>query len=175
MPALAALLLLAVATFGKLWSPSDLKRLQAELDKQAKQLDLVVKSCATLSSERKAAWANTLANVQAYVATDFGWITTTLPDGTTHFWGGDRAVADTGEALARELYSWGQILTGQNCSLLAPNMNPNTADQDRQKTLDTVASIVKYGSVAVAFVGSAYVVGKVVDLVTKVTPTAKRA
>ena len=172
MEELAALVILATLIFGKLWSPSDIRRLQTELDKQAKNLDLAIKGCVTVSPAELAAWKNTLAKVTDFVATDFGWVTTTLPDGSTHFWGGDKSVADRGQELARELYAQGQMLQGQKCVLAAPNLDPEADKPVAQKTLDTVATIVKYASVAAVFVGSAYVFGKVAEFLPHPSPKA---
>jgi hypothetical protein len=173
MPAIAALIALALVTFGKLWSPGDLRRFQADLLSNAKNIDLTMQACATLNPATKAAWANTFSNIQNYCATDFGWLFVTDPDGSTHFWGGDRAVADDGEKYARELQSYGEMLVGQKCTLAAPvpeGTKPGTSD----KTLDTISTVAKYAGIAAMFLGTAYVVGKVAEFIPKPAPRVAR-
>lgn len=167
LPALGALLLLVTATFGKLWSPGGLRDLQTELMKNANLLNLAIQQCSNLTEGDRAGWAITFKNVQDFVATDYGWLTTTLPDGSTHFWGGDRSVADRAQKLASELFSYGQKVEGKKCDLVAPNQDPNVEDQHRDKTLNTIATVAKYASVGAMFLGTAYVVGKVAEFIPK--------
>lgn len=175
MEELAALVILATVIFGKLWSPGDLRRLQTDVSDQAKKLDLAITSCPTVSAAQLAAWRSTMTKVADFVGTDFGWLTTTLPDGSWSFWGGDKSVADRGQELTRELYAQGQMLEGQKCTLAAPNLDPDADSKKTERNLDRFASIVKYGGVAAAFLGTAYVVGKVVELIPKPAPRAAKS
>jgi len=165
-----ALLVVAQTVFGKNWLPGDLKQIQNDMLQHAKALDIAIKACTTLPANIAAAWNEFLGRLTRFATTDFGWVTTVTPDGSTHVGGGDGRTADDAQALTKELYEWGQKVEALNCTLVAPNTKP----PEDKKTLDpTVMTAIKYAAVVAGFVGSAYVVGQIASTVRLFKAPAK--
>lgn len=133
----------------KIWTPGDLHAIQQQLLADASGVDQTVASCAKLDAPTRASWASFYAGIKDYGAIDYGWFTTT------------GEAADRAQFLQRELYAWQQKLSA-TCKLSVPSVDPNKPPGG-----DDLATALKYGAIAAGFVGSAYIVGKVLDWLPK--------
>jgi hypothetical protein len=143
-----------------LWAPSGLRAAQDALLAKATGFDATVNSCAGIDAGTKTSWAAFLSALTAFAKTDYGWLTTTTPDGKTSAGGGTGETADQIESYQRELFAWGQKLQGASCALTVPNVDPTVTGPGA----DQIVTAVKYASIAAVFVGSAYAVGKLAAL-----------
>jgi hypothetical protein len=141
-----------------LWTPGDLKSAQNELAAKANAFNTSVQACTKLDTETASSWAAFYASLTQFVQTTYGWFTTTLPDGTVQAGGGTGSTADQIQSYQRELYAWGQKLSG-TCTLSTPNISPTPPSDS--------TTLLKYGAVIVGFVGAAYMVGKVLEYVPR--------
>ena len=134
--------------FWTLWYPGDVKAAQIDLLAKAGAFDQTVQSCTTIAPAKKAAWSIFYASVKSFCQIDYGWFTTT---GST----GDQI-----DSYRKQLFDWGANLQKSGCALQSPNTDP-APDQPWWLTA------VKYGSVAAAVLGGAYIVSEVAALIPK--------
>lgn len=150
------------------WTPAGLRFKQGEVADKAKAFDRSVKACTTLSQNQVADWNDFYARLIAFTSTSFGWFTTTTPSGGTEGGGGTGETADQLEKYERELCSWGQKLSGWKCVVDAPNLDPNPPSNN------TLTSALRYGAIIAGFLGTAYIVREIVELIPKPAPRAAK-
>lgn len=150
------------------WTPSGLKAKQLEVATRATAFDRSVKACAALSPTQVANWNDFYTGLIHFTSTSFGWFTTTTPSGGTEGGGGTGETADQLEEYERNLCSWGQRLAGWKCAVDVPNLDPNPPSNN------TLTSALRYGAIIAGFLGTAYVVHTVVELIPKPAPRASK-
>jgi hypothetical protein len=140
-----------------IWFPSDLRAVQQQLLADSAGVDQTVAGCPSLDAPTRASWASFYAGVKQFGSIDYGWTNTS------------GAAADQAQLLQRELFAWEQKLS-TTCKLTVPTVDPTkTAGADAASGLNNA---LKFGAIAAGFIGSAYIVGKVLDWLPK--PPARR-
>lgn len=146
----------------ELWTPSAIAAEQAKLLAQATTDDTAIQACAAASSQFKTGWGSFFVALKTFCQTSYGWITTTNPDGTWDWGGGTSATVSQLQDYETALYQWELAAKSAQCTLVAPSVNPNTPTPATQ----AVETIVSYGTVALAFLSSAYIVSKLAGTVS---------
>jgi hypothetical protein len=141
--------------------PSDIQAVQQRLGAAASGTDGSVGTCAKLDNATRAAWLSFYSAVQAYVAMK----PAVIP------WGSGEVATtgslyDQGLSYEKELFAWQQKLSGV-CALAVPVFDPTPI-------ASPINDFVKWGAIAAGFLGSAYVVAKVVELIPKPAPRQPR-
>lgn len=143
------------------WTPADLTAAQQRLASEASQVHASVTVCTALDATSKAGWTAFYTQLTNFCAIQFGWLTTTYPDGSWNIGGGTGVTADLIEQYGRTLFAWEQKLQ-KVCSLgvavVDPDQNPGAL---------AVQNVVKYAVVGAAFIASAYAIGKIVSVVPR--------
>jgi hypothetical protein len=139
------------------WTPSGLAAAQAALLTKATTDDAAIQACTGASAAFKTGWASFLATLRTFCTTDYGWLTTTNADGTWSWGGGTGETATQLQDYAEALYQWELAAQKQSCALVGPVTDPNTLPP----ATDALVALVKYGSIAAAFLATAYAVGRV--------------
>lgn len=146
----------------EVWTPGDLAAAQAKLLAQATTDDTSIQACTAASSQFKTGWNGFFAALKTFCGTSYGWVTTTNPDGSWAWGGGTGETATQIQDYATALYQWELAAQQATCTLAGPVVNPDTLPP----ATDALVTMVKYVSVAGAFLASAYAVGKVANEVS---------
>jgi hypothetical protein len=151
-----------MSVLGTWWTPEGLAAAQAALLAQATSVDSAAQGCATLPDTTKQGWTAFYAQLKTFCQTQFGWVTTTNPDGSWSWGGGTGETADQLQSYQAQLAQW-QTTLSASCSIGIPVVQPSTSGIDPQ-----LVTIVKYAAVGGAFLASAYVVAKITGAITDV-------
>lgn len=144
------------------WTPAGLASAQAKLLAQATSDDASIQACAGASSQFKSGWTSFYGALKTFCTTSYGWITTTNPDGSWAWGGGTGETATQIQDYATALYQWELTAQSSGCTLGTPIVNPDTLPP----ATDALVTMVKYGSIAAAFLAAAYVAREVATTVS---------
>lgn len=134
------------------WFPSDLRAVQQQLLADSAGVDQTVAACTSLDAPTRTSWGSFYAGIKSFASIDYGWTNTS------------GAAADQAQLLQRELYAWEQKLAS-SCKLTVPAVDPTkTTGADSASGLNQT---LKYGAIVAGFVGSAYIVGKMLEWLPK--------
>jgi hypothetical protein len=126
-----------------LWTPNDLKQLQAQVQTADATVAAAVQKCAAMSAAQKSAWGMQSALNSQFVAEDVGWLTST---GTT---------ADQGQACLAQTKQWGDTVNAACPGSITVDLDPQPPET-LQGTLQSATSL----AVAAAVLLGIYFVGK---------------
>lgn len=107
--------------------------------------DQTVQTCARVDDPTRSSWGSFYASAMDYVN-----------EGSS-FWQAASDM-DRGEAYEVELYEWQKKLEGLGCQL-------TTVKHDPKESAKATADLIKWAGIAIVAVSTAYVAGKVVDVV----------
>lgn len=136
----------------RFWWHSDIQALQANLLGTLTAVNTAVDACTALDATTKSEWESWYAGAYGFATTDAAWLNT----GTQ---------ADLGQKYQAELFAWQQKLS-TTCSIAVPAVNPTPKGPD----LTGATAALRYGAIIAGFLGSAYIVGKVMEYVPKPAP-----
>lgn len=127
-----------------LWTPTELKALQAQVLAAANQINPAVIGCTAIPQTQQVAWALQYQLCTQYAAEDVGWLTSS---GST---------ADQGQALLGQLQAWVVTVNAACPGKLPSNLNVNPPPPaglgDTLKSATGLAIAVA-ASLAIWFVG----------------------
>lgn len=136
--------------------PGDITALQTRLKAATQGTDVGVQACTTLDDASRSAWGAFYINVLAYCAQVPVYL---FPTGANET-GTTGTLYDRGVSLEKELFAWQQRLQGVSCALATPLYNPTPPKS-------SAVDLAEYAAIGIAAVASAYIVGKVVDLLSR--------
>jgi hypothetical protein len=129
-----------------LWTPNDLKQLQAQVQAAATTVNTAMLACTKLTATQQASWQAQYTLAEAYAAEDVGWLTST---GST---------ADQGQALLQQIESWRQIV-----NTACPGSAPVNLDPAPPAGLADTLQAAEGAALAAAAVLAIWFIGKAVS------------
>lgn len=133
----------------RFWWHGDIQGLQQDLLGTLAATNIAVTACTALDPTTLGEWQTWYAGAYSFATTDAAWLNT----GTQ---------ADLGQQYQRELYAWQQRLS-KTCSIAVPAVDPDKNQPD----LTGVNQALRYAAIIAGFLGTAYIVGKAVEVLPK--------
>jgi hypothetical protein len=133
----------------RFWWHGDIQDLQRDLGATLQATKTAVDACTALDVATRAQWQTWFVGANDFVLSEASWINT----GTQ---------ADRGQKYEAELFAWQQKLS-KVCNIAVPAIDPNFNKPD----LTGLDQVLRYGAIIAGFLGTAYVVGKVVEFIPK--------
>ena len=135
--------------------PADMKSAIERLRQTAQGTDEGVRACGALDLPTRAAWGDFYIGLLDFTQANAN---PGLLDMTSSLTG-------RLQSYGSQLFDWQQKIGG-TCKLAAPAFNPKPPSASpAQNMLDSVAAIAKWGAIGAIVLGSAFAIGKVVELV----------
>jgi hypothetical protein len=148
-------------SFLRVVTPDDIKDEQRTLSDAAADLDAIVSHCTGLDAGKKAAWETLYASIQSFCQEVPVWF---IPSGSNE-------VVMSSNMLERAIQYQHNVANYRKaftkpCNITTPGYDP----YKQNDTGDQILQALRYAAIIAGFVGTAYVVGKTVEVIQDFEP-----